>query len=67
MSGFIVGESLFNVALAALIVLTGKGEPLEIPNGLGEHVKMLIALGVGVVVVWAFYGSCNRNAKIVDS
>ena len=32
MSGFIVGESLFNVALAGLIVATKKGEPLAIAN-----------------------------------
>jgi hypothetical protein len=36
MSGFIVGESLFNVALAGLIVLSGKGEPLAIANSLSE-------------------------------
>lgn len=29
-SGFIVGESLFNVALAGLIVLSGKSEPLAV-------------------------------------
>jgi putative OPT family oligopeptide transporter len=67
MSGFIVGESLFNVALASLIVVTGNGEPLAIPNGMGDQVKILIALGVGVLVVRAFYGWSARNARIVDS
>lgn len=55
MSGFIVGESLFNVGLAGLIVLTGKGEPLAIANGLGETQTMVIAAALGVAVVTALY------------
>lgn len=55
MSGFIVGESLFNVGLAGLIVLTGTGEPLAIANGLGETQTMVIAAVLGVAVVTALY------------
>lgn len=55
MSGFIVGESLFNVGLAGLIVLTGNGEPLAIANGLSEAQTMVIAAVVGVAVVTALY------------
>ena len=55
MSGFIVGESLFNVGLAGLIVLTGSGEPLAIANGLSEAQTMVAAAVFGVVVVTALY------------
>jgi hypothetical protein len=55
MSGFIVGESLFNVALAGLIVVSGKGEPLAIANSLSEPQTMVIALIVGVSLVWSLY------------
>jgi hypothetical protein len=43
-SGFIVGESLFNVALAGLIVATNKGEPLAVPFAPSEHIGMILAL-----------------------
>ncbi|RAK52343.1 OPT family oligopeptide transporter [Phenylobacterium deserti] len=50
-SGFIVGESLFNVALAGLIVGTGNGAPLALaPEGFGPGV--LLAL-VGYIAVAA--------------
>ena len=55
MSGFIVGESLFNVGLAGLIVLTGNGEPLAIVNNLGEFQTMAIAAVLGATVVTALY------------
>jgi putative OPT family oligopeptide transporter len=67
MSGFIVGESLFNVALAILIVATGKGEPLAIVNEVSEPVKMVIALGVGALLVGGFYRWSARNARVVNS
>jgi uncharacterized membrane protein YebE (DUF533 family) len=57
MSGFIVGESLFNVALAGLIVLSGKGEPLAIANSLSESHTMIIALIVGS----ATFGVCTAG------
>ncbi|HEV7813850.1 MAG TPA: oligopeptide transporter, OPT family [Janthinobacterium sp.] len=55
MSGFIVGESLFNVALAGLIVLTGKGEPLAIANGMSEGQGMAVALVAGGALVGGLY------------
>ena len=55
MSGFIVGESLFNVALAALIVSTGTGEPLAIANSMGESTSMLVALVLGGALVGGLY------------
>ncbi|WP_413878420.1 OPT family oligopeptide transporter [Candidatus Aalborgicola defluviihabitans] len=55
MSGFIVGESLFNVGLAGLIVLTGNGEPLAIVNNLGEFQTMAIAAVLGAAVVTTLY------------
>ena len=55
MSGFIVGESLFNVALAGLIVVSGKGEPLAIANSLSEPQTMIVALVLGVAMVWGLY------------
>ena len=42
-SGLIVGESLWGVALAGLIVATGKGEPLAV---VGE--------GFARIAVWAW-------------
>lgn len=67
MSGFIVGESLFNVALAGLIVLSGVGEPLAIANSLSEHATMLIALAVGAAVVGSLYSWSARNAQRVEA
>lgn len=44
-SGLIVGESLFSVALAGLIVVTSKGEPLGLVSGFEKP-----AMAVGVLV-----------------
>jgi putative OPT family oligopeptide transporter len=66
MSGFIVGESLFNVALAGLIVLSGEGEPLAIANSLGEHTTMLISLVVGAALVVGLYRWSSSNAERVS-
>jgi putative OPT family oligopeptide transporter len=65
MSGFIVGESLFNVALAGLIVLSGEGEPLAIANSLSEHATMVVSLVVGAAVVSALYRWSSTSAKRV--
>jgi putative OPT family oligopeptide transporter len=65
MSGFIVGESLFNVALAGLIVVSGKGEPLAIANSMSETQTMLIALAVGIAVVWGLYRWSAKNGRDV--
>jgi len=65
MSGFIVGESLFNVALAALIVATGKGEPLAITNSMSEGQTMVIALIIGIAMVVGLYRWSSRNGQQV--
>ncbi|MRW86323.1 oligopeptide transporter, OPT family [Pseudoduganella sp. FT26W] len=65
MSGFIVGESLFNVALAGLIVLSGKGEPLAVANSMSEGASMVVALIVGVAIVWGLYRWSARNGEAV--
>ena len=65
MSGFIVGESLFNVALAGLIVVSGKGEPLAIANSLSESHTMIVSLVVGIAVVWGLYRwSADRGREV---
>jgi putative OPT family oligopeptide transporter len=66
MSGFIVGESLFNVALAGLIVLSGKGEPLGIANAMGEGTTMVIALALGVALVGGLYRWSAKNGRAVN-
>jgi putative OPT family oligopeptide transporter len=66
MSGFIVGESLFNVALAGLIVLTGTGEPLAISNHLSETQAMLIATVLGTAIVAGLYRWAATNARRVE-
>ncbi len=69
MSGFIVGESLFNVALAGLIVFSGKGEPLAIDffaKNLNEGETMIVALLIGTAVVYGLYRWCATNAKRVE-
>ncbi|MYM90590.1 oligopeptide transporter, OPT family [Rugamonas sp. FT82W] len=65
MSGFIVGESLFNVALAGLIVVSGKGEPLAIANSLSEAQTMVVALILGVAMVWGLYRWSARSGRNV--
>ncbi|MRV74119.1 oligopeptide transporter, OPT family [Duganella sp. FT92W] len=67
MSGFIVGESLFNVALAGLIVLSGKGEPLAIANSLSEGATMVVALVVGMGLVGGLYKWSSNNARRVSA
>ena len=67
-SGFIVGESLFNVAYAGLIVATNKDSPLAVPFAPSETVGMILAaiVGVGLLVwhyVWA-KGAAARSAKV---
>lgn len=65
MSGFIVGESLFNVALAGLIVVSGEGEPLAIATSLTEAHTMLISLVVAVFVVTGLYRWAGKRGKEV--
>ncbi|MBO9560883.1 MAG: oligopeptide transporter, OPT family [Caulobacter sp.] len=66
-SGFIVGESLFNVALAGLIVATQKPGPLEVPFAPSEHVGMIFALIAAAVVVVGLYGWSRRSANQIEA
>ncbi|NHZ32502.1 OPT family oligopeptide transporter [Massilia rubra] len=65
MSGFIVGESLFNVGLAGLIVATKVAEPLAVPNSMSETTHMLIALVLGAAIVSGLYRWAARSAQKV--
>jgi putative OPT family oligopeptide transporter len=67
MSGFIVGESLFNVGLAGLIVATKVAEPLAIANSMGETTHMLIALVLGTAIVTGLYRWAARSARQVTA
>lgn len=64
MSGFIVGESLFNVALAGLIVVSSNGEPLAIANSMGEGQTMLIALVLGTALVGGLYRWAAKRSAV---
>lgn len=67
-SGFIVGESLFNVALALLIVTTNKGEPLALPFAPPEHVGMILALIAAAAVVIGLYRWARKaGAKALEA
>ncbi|ATC31162.1 oligopeptide transporter, OPT family [Caulobacter vibrioides] len=67
-SGFIVGESLFNVSLALMIVSTGKGEPLALPFAPPEHVGMLLSLAAAAIVVVGFYRWARKaGAKAMEA
>ncbi len=61
-SGLIVGESLFSVALAGLIVATGKGEPLGLVS---DFEKPAIVIGILVVVgmITALYRWTRAKAE----
>jgi putative OPT family oligopeptide transporter len=61
-SGFIVGESLFNVALAGLIVATNKGEPLAVPFAPSEHIGMILALIAAAITVFGLYNWARKAA-----
>ncbi len=61
-SGFIVGESLFNVSLALLIVTTGKGEPLALPFAPSEHIGMLLSLVAAAITVVGLYRWARKAA-----
>jgi putative OPT family oligopeptide transporter len=67
-SGFIVGESLFNVALALLIVTTNKGEPLALPFAPPEHVGMILSLIAAAFVVVGLYRWARKaGAKALEA
>jgi uncharacterized oligopeptide transporter (OPT) family protein len=66
-SGFIVGESLFNVALAGIIYFSKNPEPLAVPFAPSEHVGMIFALIAAAVVVAALYGWARRSANKIQA
>jgi putative OPT family oligopeptide transporter len=66
-SGFIVGESLFNVALAGLIVGTQKPGPLEVPFAPSEHVGMILALIAAAGVIFGLYGWARKSADKIHA
>jgi putative OPT family oligopeptide transporter len=66
-SGFIVGESLFNVALAAIIYFSKNPEPLAVPFAPSEHVGMILALVAAAVVVAGLYGWARRSANKIEA
>lgn len=65
-SGFIVGESLFNVALSGLIVGLDDGEPLALGIEINEGLQMLIAVAVAATVTIGLYIWSRRAAAKVD-
>jgi putative OPT family oligopeptide transporter len=61
-SGFIVGDSLLNVAYAGLIAATGKGAPLAIiPEGFAPATPLAVAGYVALVI--ALYAWTARRAR----
>ena len=66
-SGLIVGESLWGVALAGLIVATGKGEPLGLPFiGAGfTPVAAVIGLAAFAAITAALYRRVSVAARRV--
>jgi putative OPT family oligopeptide transporter len=62
-SGLIVGESLFGVLLAGLIVASGKGEPLAVVgDSFGPMAEILGAIVFAAVTV-ALYGWAGRQGR----
>jgi putative OPT family oligopeptide transporter len=66
-SGLIVGESLFNVALAGLIVLTNKGEPLALAGPAFAPAGTLLGLAGAVLAVIGLYAFCLILARPASS
>jgi len=66
-SGFIVGESLFNVALAATVYFSGNASPLAVPFAPSEHVGMVLALIAAAGVIFGLYGWARRSANKITA
>ncbi len=64
-SGLIVGEGLFNVVLALLIVVTGKATPLSVVGDSFEKTGILLAFLGYAVVALGLYVWTWRKAKTV--
>ena len=61
-SGFIVGESLFNVAYAGLIVATGKDSPLALVSESFEAIALPLGLASLIAVVLGLYYWTEKKA-----
>lgn len=67
-SGFIVGESLFNVVYAGLIAGTQNPDIMSLPQPPAEHTAMWLALGLATIIVVALYmWSAGQAKKIGDT
>ncbi|MBL9011979.1 MAG: oligopeptide transporter, OPT family [Alphaproteobacteria bacterium] len=64
-SGFIVGESLFNVALSGIIVASGTAEPFALSSPPGEMLAMGLAVAAAAAAVAALYAWCRRAAAAI--
>ncbi|ESQ84118.1 hypothetical protein AEAC466_10250 [Asticcacaulis sp. AC466] len=67
-SGFIVGESLFNVFYAGLIAGTRNPGIITVPHPPSEHLGMWLALGLAAIIVVGLYlWSGDQAKKIGDT
>ncbi len=66
-SGFIVGESLFNVVYAGLIAGTKNPDIISIPHPTPEHLGMILALGIGLAVIISLYIWAAGAAKKIET
>jgi hypothetical protein len=62
-SGLIVGESLFGVLLAGLIVVSGKGEPLAVVGDGFAPIAEVLGVIVFAAVTAALYRWAARNGR----
>ncbi len=62
-SGLIVGESLFGVALAALIVASGKAEPLALVGDSFATASNVLGIVVFAIAAYALYAWIARLAQ----
>jgi len=65
-SGFIVGESLFGVVLAGLIVATGSGAPLALISGGHEGATMAAGTALIIMLLLALYRWTGRTANRIQ-
>lgn len=67
-SGLIVGESLFNVLLAGIIVATNNGAPFALvpaDSGWAGLGPMIVGIGAFFAMVWALYAWTKRKADTI--
>lgn len=64
-SGMIVGESLFGVLLAGIILATGNGSPLAVAGDAFQTVATVLGGAAFVIVILALYAWIERTARTV--